>query len=622
MRISFVIIIVMFSMSLVFTVFGLVTFDLSVNEIKKLLAVRNENFAYNMIQGLDKHIEERVIDFEDLTKLELIHNKLTESNLEFERIQDITEYLNIKEQEIEYTKVTPFVGQSVSDEILISELQDTIDFYHDEYNYDVVEELFVTNAYGANVAIVSGTSDYLQSDEEWWQITKDVGKYVGKIQYNDEYESYSIDFGYRIDDAQGNFLGVLRVVITMDDFLNEYVEESDLLTTSGRNAILLDENGHLIFSNGQITTSDASVSYFSDIAQGEDTGYLELDDKTDDFLLISYAKSTGYRTFEGFDWVSVVEQNSSSIVQEFVELRNSILTVSVLGMIVSVVVGVLISKVISSPLRRLTETSRRIAKGNFDVDIKKSRINEINIIGNSLKEMSGDLQNLIDTEKKLAEAHVKIKNERMTAMGELSASMAHNMKNPLGIIQSSAHILQKNTMDKEMDDVVKRMNRAIDRMSHQINDVLNYVRTTPLEKNTIKITDLLNSAKNTLEIPEHITISVPDSSIEISCDVRKMEIVFTNIFLNAIQAIGTEQGKVICKIDQNKTSAIIEIQDSGPGIPKNLMSQIFNPLVTSKQKGTGLGLSTCKNVIEQHGGTIAVQNNPTRFTITIPLSQS
>lgn len=612
----------MFSMSLVFTVFGLVTFDLSVNEIKKLLAVRNENFAYNMIQGLDKHIEERVIDFEDLTKLELIHNKLTESNLEFERIQDITEYLNIKEQEIEYTKVTPFVGQSVSDEILISELQDTIDFYHDEYNYDVVEELFVTNAYGANVAIVSGTSDYLQSDEEWWQITKDVGKYVGKIQYNDEYESYSIDFGYRIDDAQGNFLGVLRVVITMDDFLNEYVEESDLLTTSGRNAILLDENGHLIFSNGQITTSDASVSYFSDIAQGEDTGYLELDDKTDDFLLISYAKSTGYRTFEGFDWVSVVEQNSSSIVQEFVELRNSILTVSVLGMIVSVVVGVLISKVISSPLRRLTETSRRIAKGNFDVDIKKSRINEINIIGNSLKEMSGDLQNLIDTEKKLAEAHVKIKNERMTAMGELSASMAHNMKNPLGIIQSSAHILQKNTMDKEMDDVVKRMNRAIDRMSHQINDVLNYVRTTPLEKNTIKITDLLNSAKNTLEIPEHITISVPDSSIEISCDVRKMEIVFTNIFLNAIQAIGTEQGKVICKIDQNKTSAIIEIQDSGPGIPKNLMSQIFNPLVTSKQKGTGLGLSTCKNVIEQHGGTIAVQNNPTRFTITIPLSQS
>ncbi|GBH34211.1 hypothetical protein NZNM25_10020 [Nitrosopumilus zosterae] len=602
--------------------FGLVTFDLSVNEIKKLLAVRNENFAYNMIQGLDKHIEERVIDFEDLTKLELIHNKLTESNLEFERIQDITEYLNIKEQEIEYTKVTPFVGQSVSDEILISELQDTIDFYHDEYNYDVVEELFVTNAYGANVAIVSGTSDYLQSDEEWWQITKDVGKYVGKIQYNDEYESYSIDFGYRIDDAQGNFLGVLRVVITMDDFLNEYVEESDLLTTSGRNAILLDENGHLIFSNGQITTSDASVSYFSDIAQGEDTGYLELDDKTDDFLLISYAKSTGYRTFEGFDWVSVVEQNSSSIVQEFVELRNSILTVSVLGMIVSVVVGVLISKVISSPLRRLTETSRRIAKGNFDVDIKKSRINEINIIGNSLKEMSGDLQNLIDTEKKLAEAHVKIKNERMTAMGELSASMAHNMKNPLGIIQSSAHILQKNTMDKEMDDVVKRMNRAIDRMSHQINDVLNYVRTTPLEKNTIKITDLLNSAKNTLEIPEHITISVPDSSIEISCDVRKMEIVFTNIFLNAIQAIGTEQGKVICKIDQNKTSAIIEIQDSGPGIPKNLMSQIFNPLVTSKQKGTGLGLSTCKNVIEQHGGTIAVQNNPTRFTITIPLSQS
>ena len=67
---------------------------------------------------------------------------------------------------------------------------------------------------------------------------------------------------------------------------------------------------------------------------------------------------------------------------------------------------------------------------------------------------------------------------------------------------------------------------------------------------------------------------------------------------------------------------VIVIQDSGEGIPNKIFSKIFDPLVSSKQMGTGLGLSTTKHVIEQHHGTISAQNNPTRFTITMPVSYS
>ena len=127
-------------------------------------------------------------------------------------------------------------------------------------------------------------------------------------------------------------------------------------------------------------------------------------------------------------------------------------------------------------------------------------------------------------------------------------------------------------------------------------------------------------AKNSLNIPDNITISIPDSEIEIECDVEKLELVFINIFLNSIQAIGNEPGKIECFIDKNNFEAIIEIWDSGQGIPENIFSKIFEPLVSSKQMGTGLGLSTTKHVIEQHQGTISAQNNPTRFTITMPVS--
>lgn len=609
----------MFAVTLTFTIVGAVAFDLSVQEIKKLLVSRNEGFAFNMIQGLDKHIDKRISEFQELAQLDLIHESLIDSNEEFKKIQDVKNYLNIKENEIEFTGATPFIGSEM-DEALTKELVDAIEFYHEEYNFDVVEELFVTNSYGANVAIASGTSDYSQSDEEWWQIAKDTGRYFGKIQFNENYESYSIDFAFRIDDADGNFLGVLRVLITLDDILREFSEEANVLTIPGRNILLLDEEGLLIYSEEKIMPSDSQISYFHDIVKEKETGFFELGDNTDDLRLISYAQSIGFRTFEGFGWFVVIEQNSSSIVQEFVDLRNSILTISIIGMLASIVGGFLISSTVSTPLRHLSKIANNISKGNFDVNIKPSKFDEIKIIGNSFENMASSLKKLIQTEKQLAEAHVKIKNERLAAIGELAASMAHNMKNPLATIKISAEILQTAKHDPELNEVINRMNRAIDGLSQQINDVLNYVRITPKDITTISICELLQLAKQSLEIPKNITISIPESNIKITGDIRKLEIVFINIFLNSIQAIGKNAGKIQCKIDKKDSTAIIEIQDSGPGISEDLFSNIFEPLITSKQKGTGLGLAICKNIIKQHDGTITAQNNPTRLIVVLPIS--
>jgi signal transduction histidine kinase len=146
------------------------------------------------------------------------------------------------------------------------------------------------------------------------------------------------------------------------------------------------------------------------------------------------------------------------------------------------------------------------------------------------------------------------------------------------------------------------------------------VRITPLDTKSIKISELLQLAQDSLEIPNNISVSIPDSDIQIKCDARKLEIVFINLLLNSIQAIGKDKGKIECKIEQKDSTAIVEIIDSGPGIPDDILLRIFEPLITSKQHGTGLGLSTCKNIIEQHGGTISAYNNPTRFVVLLPIS--
>jgi len=617
MRISLIMVFAMFGIFLTFAVYGIVTFDLSIQEMKKLLGTRNEVFAFNMMQDLDKYIDKRFNDFRELTKVTTVQESLKKSNSNFRMVDNLEMLL---EQNKIHTN-EPFI-QGISDEELTTELIDTIQFYNNEYGYSVVEELFVTNEFGANVALGSGTSDYRQDDEDWWQITKNTGQYIGEITYRDEYRNYATELGFRISDEDGNFLGVLRVVLTLDDLIHEFINDAELISLPNRNGILLDSHGRIIFSNSiQDFVKSQPVPYFDRILQGKEIGTIELTDQPDDVKIISYSKSTGYKTFAGFDWVTIVDQKSSSFIDEFIDLRNSILFTSIIGMVSSIVIGVVVAFFITSPLKELSLLAESISKGNFNIKARKSRINEIKVIEESINKMIESLKKLIETEKKLAETQVRVKNERLVGIGEIAASIAHNMKNPLGTIRSSADIVKRNAKgtSNALDEVLSRMDRAIDRMSRQIEDVLNFVRVTPLIENVVAMKTLLDNAVESIEFPKNITVKIPQTELQLKCDPKKIEIVFINLFLNAIQAIGNKDGTIKVHAKEENDFAVIEVEDSGPGVSEEILPKIFTPLVTTKEKGTGLGLSTCKNIIEQHGGTISAKNNPTTFTIKIPL---
>lgn len=122
-----------------------------------------------------------------------------------------------------------------------------------------------------------------------------------------------------------------------------------------------------------------------------------------------------------------------------------------------------------------------------------------------------------------------------------------------------------------------------------------------------------------INAPENIKIDVPLNDISLYCDSSKLTIVLTNLINNSIQALEAG-GKITIKASEDNDYSIIQIEDSGSGIPSEVLLKIFEPLVTTKSTGTGLGLASCKYIIEEHSGSIAVQNNPTTFTIKIPKS--
>jgi len=234
-------------------------------------------------------------------------------------------------------------------------------------------------------------------------------------------------------------------------------------------------------------------------------------------------------------------------------------------------------------------------------------------------------EKLIDKTNQLEKSNEELQKqtqraEHLAKIGELASSLTHNLRNPLGVITSTVKIIEatsKDTLDEKTLSRLARITDSAANMFKQIEDVLNFVRKKPLDIEKVSLPTLLQSAINNIETLERVTIHLPDNEILLECDPSKLTVVFMNLITNSVQAI-ENTGDIHIKINEDSETVTIEIEDSGTGIPSELLPKIFDSLFTTKAVGTGLGLAYCKSTVEQHNGTLTVKNNPTTFTIKIP----
>lgn len=214
------------------------------------------------------------------------------------------------------------------------------------------------------------------------------------------------------------------------------------------------------------------------------------------------------------------------------------------------------------------------------------------------------------------------RTEKMTTIGHLASRLAHDIRNPLSVIQMTSDILSSDSeISGKFQKYASSINESIHRISHQVNNVLDYVQQKPLKLTKIAVSAIVDSALESINIPKNITIEKITTDDEIVCDHHMVRVAFINIITNAVYAIGSKIGKVRIEVRPDHDTVKIEISNTGESIPKKSLEKIFEPLFTTKQEGTGLGLASCKSIIDQHGGTISVKNNPTTFTITLPRNQ-
>lgn len=166
-------------------------------------------------------IEKLTFEVKGIEKLStnpLIHQALISSNQEFNEIDNVYLYIDEKDEEwvsAEWDTITSFMSELIQNDIS-DLLRQSASFHEEDYGYVVYAEIFVTNAYGANVAQTGKTSDYRQDDEPWWQRAKSDMIHITSVEFDESAGVYSADICLRIDDQDGNFIGIIKAVTNID----------------------------------------------------------------------------------------------------------------------------------------------------------------------------------------------------------------------------------------------------------------------------------------------------------------------------------------------------------------------------------------------------------------------
>jgi len=219
-----------------------------------------------------------------------------------------------------------------------------------------------------------------------------------------------------------------------------------------------------------------------------------------------------------------------------------------------------------------------------------------------------------------------LERERLAAVGELAAMVAHEVRNPLAGIRGGCEILLEGYPEGDTrHDIGVEIIRQVDRLSRTVHDLLLFARPKAMDLVPTDLHGLIERILHVLrddpgngevEVVRDFGADVPI----IQADGRQMEQVLLNLFLNAIQVMN-HRGKVTIATRTHGRQVVVSVTDTGPGIPPDKIGHIFEPFFTTRAQGTGLGLAIVKKIVEAHGGRIEAASRPgsgARFTATLP----
>ena len=329
----------------------------------------------------------------------------------------------------------------------------------------------------------------------------------------------------------------------------------------------------------------------------------------------------------GVLYTGILEAKYRDIQKQMVWLNLGITT---LGMMIAFIISLYLGNSIIKRIRILKKATEAIASGNLDYKLSPDNISGFNILDEAFNEMAKSLKEHNDQLQKM---HYQLSiTERLTALGQMAAGVAHEINNPLGgILLYSTIILEGVEEDCPYKENIQKIIYQTNRCKEIVQSLLDFARTPTGDMIPLQINQIINTSLKLVRDQAmfhgiEIEVNLDKNLPEVKGDISRLEEVFLNLFINAADAMkGCGKLTITSKL-RRKDTVRITIADTGKGIDEKDISHIFEPFFTTKEpgQGTGLGLSIAYGIIRKHKGSIDVecrQGRGTTFIICLPVYQ-
>jgi signal transduction histidine kinase len=334
------------------------------------------------------------------------------------------------------------------------------------------------------------------------------------------------------------------------------------------------------------------------------------------------------QTDKGRRFIIVVLDSANILTNQFErQARRSALYTLMVLFVTTIVTGFFVWR-FTRPIKVLATAARKVAGGDFDVQVPSERRDEMGTLASAFNEMTAKLGRARELETQLHQA------EKGAVVGRLAAAIAHEIRNPLNYINLTLDHLRSNFAPADpakkatFVQLADQLKAEVARINRHITDFLKYSRPSKLELQDL---DIRLEAEDALRLVEaratecgiETKIEQHEALPKVMGDRESLRSVFTNLVINAVEAIDGEGGRVSIKLSNTGANSVkVEITDTGCGISAQDISKVFEPYFSTKETGTGLGLAIVKKAVDDHGGTISVaskEGSGTTFTIILPV---
>jgi signal transduction histidine kinase len=513
----------------------------------------------------------------------------------------IEQWFREQQHDLDILAADPLFSSHPVDTVAVKALLQSVQIHSSQFA--------VLSYWADNYAINFPNGAAYANEDAWSQPQIDTVAYRVSVIYLNSLYGPAVDLTRKLRGSSNHYAGQLFAIVRLSNSLDPIILDTTGLGRTGQ-AYLVDEK-KVMLTPSRFMNHPKPLSHTMD-SEG---------------IRNALAGGSGAGVYEGFEgqpvlgawtympqqqWALIAEMNADEAFAPLAALRRDAIIVALITMSAILIVVALISRSISMPIRRLAEASLDVSQGNLDRMVVVNLNDELGELAARFNQM---VHSLRDSQRQL------VQSERLAAIGELVASVVHEIRNPLSAVKMNLRILEsKCATDPITIEHFKLAKSQTDRLEEMLSELLDYSKPIALHKQPVNAQDVIADAlahfKTESQDGVHVETHFAENLPSLSADRERLVQVLLNLLLNARQAVNGN-GRITIFAEAVADAVRISVEDTGHGISEENLKHVFEPFFTTRKSGTGLGLPNARKIVEAHGGQIRVSSIASEGTSVI-----